>query len=469
MATTTTTSPQAHNAPTFPTLATTTTTTDSSSSSNNNNSARLPPMRRISSSAKERLSVYSNVSQNRSRPVSHVFPLFHSSLSYALVRDFAYAPIHPLHYGPLPVPSRASTPASEGRRLSDPQAGAWGEATRNSNSWASSNNSIGTSAAETYGNQQQLPAVSFGDGGPPYSEDEDLHSPIITARYRKHKSVHTFGGDRGRSPGDGTDGRHGAGGDGNGSGSGSGSGSGRWTEETDRGTLVAVNGDGSETYYVQGDQDGSDGPGGEYITYPAGESRYSQYAYSYGHGNGALADGTQGLLLSPSNASGDYGYEDEYSDRYSRDYHFSIGSPDEEMHGKAVALFDFTREHENELPLKEGQVILVSYRHGQGWLVAEDPRTGESGLVPEEFVRLVRDIEGGLSSLNGELSAVVLDGNEQQFTAASTADLPGEEQQTAATTTTTAAAAANGNTQDDKHLPGTSNTSTGEKTTENGG
>jgi hypothetical protein len=73
------------------------------------------------------------------------------------------------------------------------------------------------------------------------------------------------------------------------------------------------------------------------------------------------------------------------------------------MHGKAVALFDFTREHENELPLVEGQVIWVSYRHGQGWLVAEDPKTGESGLVPEEFVRLVRDIEGGLNSLNGEI------------------------------------------------------------------
>lgn len=72
------------------------------------------------------------------------------------------------------------------------------------------------------------------------------------------------------------------------------------------------------------------------------------------------------------------------------------------MHGKAVALFDFVREHENELPLAEGQVIYVSYRHGQGWLVAEDPKTGENGLVPEEFVRLLRDIEGGLTSLNGE-------------------------------------------------------------------
>ncbi len=73
------------------------------------------------------------------------------------------------------------------------------------------------------------------------------------------------------------------------------------------------------------------------------------------------------------------------------------------MHGKAVALFDFQRENENELPLVEGQVIWVSYRHGQGWLVAEDPKTHESGLVPEEYVRLLRDIQGGLHSLTGQV------------------------------------------------------------------
>jgi len=85
--------------------------------------------------------------------------------------------------------------------------------------------------------------------------------------------------------------------------------------------------------------------------------------------------------------------------RYSRDYQFTIASPDEEMHGTAIALFDFAKENQNELPLKEGQIILVSYRHGDGWLVAEDPLTNESGLVPEEFVRLLREIEGGLDGL----------------------------------------------------------------------
>ncbi|KAH8693773.1 hypothetical protein BGW36DRAFT_210494 [Talaromyces proteolyticus] len=363
---------------------------------------KLSPMRRISSSAKDRLSVYSTVSQTsqyRSRPVSHVFPLFHSSLPYALVRDFAYSPTQPLHYGPLPASSRASTPASESRRLSDPQTGSW-DGSRTS--WSTNNWS-----SDTYGGPQ-LPAVSFADG-PPYSEDEDLHSPIVTSRHRKHKSMHTYG-ERGRSPGEG----------------------GRdplFAIESDRGTLVSLNGDGSETYYVRDENADDDGPGGEFITYPANEGRYSGYAYGVSHtANYRPPRGS-------SYAGGQHTYDDEYSDpeqsRYSRDYQFSIGSPDEEMHGKAIALFDFTREHENELPLKEGQVILVSYRHGQGWLVAEDPRTGESGLVPEEFVRLVRDIEGGLNSLNGELSNGPAEGNAQPNAAsmAEEIDTPTEEEQ----------------------------------------
>ncbi|KAE8349326.1 hypothetical protein BDV28DRAFT_160580 [Aspergillus coremiiformis] len=311
---------------------------------------KWPIRQRSSSYAKDRLSTTSNVSlasQTRSRPGSHVFPVFHSSLPYALVRDFAYSPIHPLHYGPLPHrASGVSTPVSEQRRLSDPPA-----------PWDSSRGQWSTgpwSTDHSYGHQQ-LPAMSFGDG-PPYSEDEDLHSP--------------------RSPS-----QHAAAG---------------YLGDTDRGMYVSTNADGSETYYVNDEDETDDGPGGEYVTYPANQSRYS-YAETYGGYPGYDPDV-------------EYESEDEYAgDRYNGDFQFAVGCPDEEMHGKAVALFDFTREHENELPLTEGQVIFVSYRHGQGWLVAEDPRTGESGLVPEEFVRLLRDIEGGLTSLNGDPESELLD------------------------------------------------------------
>ena len=202
-------------------------------------------------------------------------------------------------------------------------------------------------------NRDQLPAMTFSDGGPPYSEDEDLHSPIVTtSRHKKHKSSSTL--ERGRSPGDA---RYG------------------------RGTLL-----------TSGAYREADGPGDAVETSPfVPQHRDSNFAKPLQRQ--APSYGGDELVSDLSEAEDD-------DARFSKDYSFTIASPDEAMHGKAVALFDFESEHQNELPLKEGQIVLVSYRHGQGWLVAEDPRTGESGLVPEEFVRLLRDIEGGLNGLN---------------------------------------------------------------------
>lgn len=67
-------------------------------------------------------------------------------------------------------------------------------------------------------------------------------------------------------------------------------------------------------------------------------------------------------------------------------------NPDE-INCKARAIFDFNAENDNEISLIEGQIIWISYRHGQGWLVAEDPENGENGLVPEEYVEIIREIE----------------------------------------------------------------------------
>ncbi|KAK6205307.1 Nbp2 h [Scheffersomyces amazonensis] len=63
-------------------------------------------------------------------------------------------------------------------------------------------------------------------------------------------------------------------------------------------------------------------------------------------------------------------------------------NPDE-INCQARALFNFEPENDNEIGLVEGQIIWISYRHGHGWLVAEDPSTGENGLVPEEYVQLM--------------------------------------------------------------------------------
>lgn len=357
------------------------------------NTPALPPLntspnvvRRLTSQRQpsythKRLSAFSPASRRSdfadSRPPSHVFPAFHSSLSYTLVRDFAYLTDEPMHYGPLPDESGLTTPASETRRLSDP-AGAysWHDAKGEAGEWPASPPWIsdnGNAPTST----EQLPSMTFTDGGPPYSEDEDLQSPVVTtSKHKKHKSASGF--ERGRSPG---------------------------SAGPNRGTLLGTNGDGSRQYYYadpMNDID-EDGPGGEIVNDSEERLRYPQQPYHRDSNfarplqrNRSQQNGPE-RMVDDEHSEVDEDHEDS---RYSKDYSFTIASPDEEMHGKAVALFDFAREHENELPLREGQIILVSYRHGQGWLVAQDPKTGESGLVPEEFVRLVRDIEGGLNGLD---------------------------------------------------------------------
>lgn len=93
----------------------------------------------------------------------------------------------------------------------------------------------------------------------------------------------------------------------------------------------------------------------------------------------------------PTKSRGSFSSEDnEYSDDGQDEDGAAYGQPysSDEINLRAVALFDFEPENANEVALKEGQVIWISYRHGQGWLVAEDPVTGENGLIPEEYVEI---------------------------------------------------------------------------------
>ncbi|KAI0204635.1 hypothetical protein F4808DRAFT_414428 [Astrocystis sublimbata] len=368
----------------------------SQSPSSNPNHPALPPLitsspssrrsaipRPMSHISKNRLSQYSAGSiPSRSRPASHLFPIFHSSLSYTIVRDFAYPPVHPMHYGPPPEPSRPPsgmiTPSGEARRLSDPPLG-WDSRT----SWE-------WSAEGGFGKSGELAPIHFGDG-PPWSEDEDLHSPVVSSRHRRNKSSSaTMGHVKSRTMKDD---------DGSGSINGS-------NPNTETRYYVGTSGDGSERYYVsQGGE--ANGPGGEFVTYPPDQTRHSaathrpQDEQPHRYAENSSGYHSESDASSVASSPGFNVYDES---RYSRDYQFTITSPDEEMHGKAVALFDFERENENELPLVEGQIIWVSYRHGQGWLVAEDPKTQESGLVPEEYVRLLRDIEGGMTSLVAQVA-----------------------------------------------------------------
>lgn len=328
--------------------------TDSSSPSASSPRTGLAPLltstKNTPSAAKNRFSTFSvqsNASLNHlqhplSRPQSTAFPQFHSSLAYALVRDFAYPPFHPLHYGPAPPEiSGISTPGSDNpRRVSDPNPeydAARGE-------W-----NVGTWDTDPFPNSKYQDK-----DGPPWSEDDDLASPVVTAsRHRKNKSsIPAFDDSRAHS---GANGR---------------------LSQSLQAEFITLN----------------NAPRRENLEVPGKRSS---------------------RLGTLSNRTYDedrlHGYQEEDSDderRFSRDYQFTIVSPDEEMHGRAVALFDFKAEGNNELSMREGMIILVSFRQGEGWLVAQDPKTGDAGLVPEEYVRLLRDIEGGYDGLmmtNGDM------------------------------------------------------------------
>lgn len=273
-----------------------------------------------------------------------------------------------------------------GRRLSEPVESTWENDTA---PW-----SAGPWAGE---GAQQLPQMTYGDGGPPYSEDDDLHSPVVvSSSHKKQKS--SGSGRRGRksqSPGEEED---------------------EPEFDGERGYFAGQNGDGNATYYRSSAETGANGPGGELVTYPPDRLHHSLLAPSTYSAPGQRDSHFAGPLLPSRSYKEDEEDSSEPStsprptepktndSRYSKDYQFTIASPDEEMHGKAVALFDFKSENENELALVEGQVIWVSYRQLQGWLVAQDPKTDESGLVPEAYVRLLKDIEGGWPSIEGKVA-----------------------------------------------------------------
>lgn len=319
------------------------------------------------------------------------------------MRDFAYPNLHPLHYGPQPG---ADTPASshhgsqyldsggnggggwfsgnsfgyagpstQQRRLSDPAYPSFGIEDKNEGwggNWVSGGRRSGT---EHGGKADQLPPLHFEDG-PPWTEDPDLHSPVvISTKHRKHmSSAAHMQSSQGysRRPSKNAVGDFNEGWRNNHS-----------TSHSSRNPQLSDISDGE--------------PGGEFHNQPEGRGYYTsdQDSADYSGGAHSQDNPNHDEYSEEDGVYSEDGEDDDFGDpsRLSNQYFITIASPAEEMHGKAVALFDFQKENENELGLVEGQVIWVSYRHGMGWLVAEDPKTRESGLVPEEYVRLLRDIQ----------------------------------------------------------------------------
>ncbi|KAI4720175.1 hypothetical protein E4T48_03572 [Aureobasidium sp. EXF-10727] len=351
--------PSSTTATNNPTLTTSAQNVNSSQNTNNRQSLRRSLM-----------STRSHTSQ-RSRPASSVFPIFPSSLSYALVRDFAYPQFHPLHFGPSPEPaSRASDDASNfssSRRLSDPPIGSWDPRGWGAGPW-------GGDGGAHFAAGDQLPSTSFDDDA-----DDDVTSTAKLAKnHRKSKSAHeeprgrstTKRGPRNQVPGLDSQGFFAAGPDDDDE------------EEEDQDTEDESNHHNKST--------GSTLPAHRYTHSPEGLS-------SRHHARLSALEPPFSDSSDPADAPGGplHHLHDGHAHRP------TSTSLDESFAGPSLALYNFVPENSNELALREGQIIQVGYRHGQGWLVAMDLESGEQGLVPEEYVRLLSEIEGWGEHLEG--------------------------------------------------------------------
>lgn len=332
----------------------------------------------------DRVSIHSLRIQSRAdsrASQSTTFPAFTSSLDYTAVRDFAYAADDPYHYGiPTAIPSSgATTPASEfygGRRLSDPA-----EALRSGARFFSAGQWGGDGVIfdDPSSDVAPLPSTSFGDSDAAYAyssgpvggmnDDADGRK----SKHRKSKSYADISDfDRG------------------------------WRKDHRRSKDVDFNrfsgSAGASNPYDPAGREGLRLSRG-FAVDSTGSRRDSHFARSLqtnGHNHflhPGTADPDTRMPLDDEELSLLSGAEAAAA-ATAPPQRASMGPEDESVRGQALALYDFTPENPNELRLREGQTVMVAYRNGHGWLVAEDPATREQGLVPEEYVRLVRDIEG---------------------------------------------------------------------------
>ncbi|SCV00705.1 LAME_0G11474g1_1 [Lachancea meyersii CBS 8951] len=101
----------------------------------------------------------------------------------------------------------------------------------------------------------------------------------------------------------------------------------------------------------------------------------------------------RGLKDSSNHNDAGFGY-DEPEDAITKRQSIVLPS-NQIVNRQAVALYDFAPENDNELELHEGDILFIGYRHGQGWLVAENEQRTRTGLVPEEYVTLTGSPESG--------------------------------------------------------------------------
>lgn len=110
--------------------------------------------------------------------------------------------------------------------------------------------------------------------------------------------------------------------------------------------------------------------------------------------NGEENSDQNNYIEDTSNKTGDRGRDQYYRVSYDDGtQHSGVNTPTDEFGNTdilhAVALYEFTPENSNELPLIPNQMLIINYECGDGWLVAHDPSTGQTGLVPTEYIRIL--------------------------------------------------------------------------------
>lgn len=102
----------------------------------------------------------------------------------------------------------------------------------------------------------------------------------------------------------------------------------------------------------------------------------------------------EGMFTAKSAADNDIGRDGEEYGIYTENnvatddtYYGHEDGNNEILH--AVALYPFVPENSNELSLVPNQLLIINYECGDGWLVAHDPETGETGLVPSEYIKML--------------------------------------------------------------------------------
>ncbi|KAH3901999.1 adaptor protein NBP2 SCDLUD_001787 [Saccharomycodes ludwigii] len=136
-------------------------------------------------------------------------------------------------------------------------------------------------------------------------------------------------------------------------------------------------------YYEEDDNNSSDNEN-KYADDDYANDSYQEYSL------------VNGSFIGPNNNSildnVDYDEDEENNSEWDTNKRQSIILPEEYIINKrAIALYDFESENDNELALQEGDMIFIDYKHGQGWLVAESFDGKRTGLVPEAYVSILED------------------------------------------------------------------------------